>query len=332
MTHYNMTGNAGTRHRVSTFVSALFFTGSVFAAALFAAENQVATNAWPQTTATAAALPTNAAAVSSTPPVDPAPISKSEPASVVSDPVAMPSAVTAPAVSSGPVLDELKKLKDADNFSEARAKGLEALKTAANADEKKAIEDLLGKIAAPLVFSKRPMPEKTDYTVANGDSLDRLARKFGTTVDVIRKGNNIQGQVIRIGTRLRIFTGKFSITVSKSQNTLTLTMNDDQFFKRYRVGTGQYSTTPTGTFKITGKVAQPTWYRPDGKSIPYGDKENLLGTHWMSIDVPGFGIHGTWEPDSVGKQSSQGCIRLLNSDIEELFTLVPEGTPVIIQD
>jgi lipoprotein-anchoring transpeptidase ErfK/SrfK len=235
---------------------------------------------------------------------------------------------TAPPAATG--LDELKKLKDADKLTEARVAGLDALKSATG-DQKKAIEDFLGEIAATLLFSKRPMAEKVEHTVVAGDTLGALAKHYGTTVDAIRKGNNLPGQVIRLGSRLRILSGKFTITVSKTQNTLTLTLND-QFLKRYHVGTGQYSTTPTGTFSITGKVAQPTWYRPDGKSIPYGDKENLLGTHWMSIDVPGFGLHGTWEPDTIGKQSSQGCVRLANADIEELFTLVPEGTPVIITE
>lgn len=237
----------------------------------------------------------------------------------------------APAGDPDNLLAEAITLKAADKLTEARTKGLEALKTARSDAQRAKIEELLNEIAAPLVFSKRPMPEKVEYTVVSGDSLALLSKKFGTTVDVIRKGNGLPGQVIRLGTRLRIFNGKLAITVSRTSNTLLLTLND-QFFKRYRVGTGQYSTTPTGTFKITDKVAQPTWYRPDGKSIPFGDKENLLGTHWMSIDVPGFGIHGTWEPETVGKQSSQGCIRLVNSDVEELFTLVPEGTPVIIQD
>lgn len=226
--------------------------------------------------------------------------------------------------------DTLKKLKDSDQLTEARVAGLEALRSATG-EQKKAIEDFLGEIAAPLIFSKRPMAEKVEHTVVAGDTLGALAKQYGTTVDAIRKGNNLPGQVIRLGSRLRILNGKFSITVSKTQNTLTLSLND-QFFKRYRVGTGQYATTPAGKFSITGKVAQPTWYRPDGKSIPYGDKENLLGTHWMSIDVPGFGLHGTWEPDTIGRQSSQGCVRLANADIEELFTLVPEGTPVIITD
>lgn len=262
---------------------------------------------------------------------EPATEPKSEAAPVVAAPPASASVPQlSPVATAGATVDELKKLKDADKLTEARAAGLEALKSATG-EEKKAVEDFLSEIAAPLIFSKRPMAEKVEHTVVAGDTLGALAKQYGTTVDAIRKGNNLSGQVIRLGSRLRILNGKFSITVSKTENTLVLALNE-QFLKRYRVGTGQYATTPAGKFSITGKVAQPTWYRPDGKSIPYGDKENLLGTHWMSIDVPGFGLHGTWEPDTIGKQSSQGCVRLANTDIEELFTLVPEGTPVIITD
>lgn len=260
------------------------------------------------------------------------------PVSVVSPPVSIPAPAPAPEPKPAPapvaasgVVDELKKLQQEDRLTEARARGLEALRAAQHPDEKRAIEDFLGGIAAPLLFSKRPLPEKVDYTVVSGDTLAGLAKKFDTTVDLIRKGNNIPGQVVRLNARLRIFTGKLAITVDKSDNTLLLTVND-QFLKRYRVGSGQYSTTPIGAFKIVSKVAQPTWYHPDGRTIPFGDKENLLGTHWMSIDVPGFGIHGTWEPETIGKQSSQGCVRLVNADVEELFTIVPEGTPVVIQD
>lgn len=269
------------------------------------------------------------------PPPAPPPVAVETPAPQpppppASAPVAAPAATPSPEGSTI-LIEEARKLKGEDNLTDARVKALEALRASTSVDARAAAENLLSEIAIPLVFSKRPMAEKVEYTVVSGDSLDRLARRFGTTVEVVRRGNNLPGQVIRVGTRLRILQAKCSLVVDKSENTLVLKLND-QFFKRYRVGTGQYSTTPTGEFKINGKVAQPTWFRPDGKSIPYGDKENLLGTHWMSIDVPGFGLHGTWEPDSVGKQSSQGCIRLVNADIEELFNIVPEGTPVLIQD
>ncbi|MFH0908646.1 MAG: L,D-transpeptidase family protein [bacterium] len=229
------------------------------------------------------------------------------------------------------LLDEARKLKASDDYQGARERASAALNQATSDAVRNAARDLLGEVDIGLVLSERPMPEKIDYTIASGDTLAKLASRNGTTLELVSKGNNIKGPIIRIGDRMRIFTGKFSIKIDKSDNILDLQMNDT-FFKRYKVGTGQYSKTPTGTFTITDRIAQPTWWRDDGKAIPYGDPENLLGTHWLSLDIRGYGIHGTWEPDTIGKQSSAGCIRLLNEDIQELFTLIPIGTPVTIED
>ncbi|HEY8239958.1 MAG TPA: L,D-transpeptidase family protein [Kiritimatiellia bacterium] len=239
-----------------------------------------------------------------------------------------------PAPGSDPVsalLEEARKLKEADDYETAREKASAALEQTANESARAAARDVLGDVDMGLLFSERPMPEKTDYTVQSGDSIAKLANKFGTTLELISKGNDLKGSNIRIGDRLRIFSGKFSVKVDKTDNILDLYLND-KFFKRYQVGTGQYSKTPVGTFKITDRVAQPTWWRDDGKAIPYGDPENLLGTHWLSLDIRGYGIHGTWQPETIGKQSSAGCIRLLNEDVEQLYTVLPIGTPVTIED
>jgi lipoprotein-anchoring transpeptidase ErfK/SrfK len=87
-----------------------------------------------------------------------------------------------------------------------------------------------------------------------------------------------------------------------------------------------------GEFQLTSRVAQPPWYRADGKTIPYGDPENILGTHWLGLNAPGIGLHGTWDTNSIGRQASAGCVRLLNDDVAELHALLPLGTPVTIQD
>lgn len=244
---------------------------------------------------------------------------------------AVPPAVTSVTPSPLAVLTEARRLKEENRLLDAREKAYEALKTATDETLQNEAIRLLGEINTTLVFSPHMMPEKIEYTVQSGDSLAVLARRFGTTVDAIRKGNRISGSLIRPGDRLRILNGKFRIEISKSRNILDLYLND-RLFKRYRVGTGEYGKTPTGDFYITSKVPQPTWWRPDGKAIPYGHPENVLGTHWLALNIPGYGIHGTWEPDTIGKQASAGCIRLLNEDVEELFTLVPEGTPVTIKD
>ena len=240
--------------------------------------------------------------------------------------VAMP-----PASLTAPTDDELAKalaLKRDGKFVEARAL-LQQLAAAANTSDE--VHAALGEINTVLLFSPTPAPEKVDYTVAAGDSLGKIAKKFGTTVDLIKKSNGVTRDVIRVGDRLRVYQGKFAVEVSKTANTLTLTDNG-KFFKRYRVGTGQFSKTPVGEFKITTKLLDPPWYRPDGKTIPFGDPQNILGTHWLGINVPGYGIHGTWETNSIGKQSSAGCVRLLNDEVGELYVILPIGTPVTIHE
>ncbi|HMO51120.1 MAG TPA: L,D-transpeptidase family protein [Kiritimatiellia bacterium] len=278
----------------------------------------------PSVSPAAAAAPAVPPPPAATPRVEPPP----RPVAAPTPPTATPVETTGIAGSLAPAREALT----AGDFLRARELALTIWnQTAERSPEQRAAEAILNEAGIALVLSPRPMPEKVEYTVQPGDSLEKIARKFGTTIELLRAGNNIRGHLIRVGDRLRIFTGKFSVAVSKSENDLVLFMND-QFFKRYRVGTGEYNKTPVGDFVINDRIAQPTWWRPDGKSIPFGDPENLLGTHWLSINVKGYGLHGTWEPESIGHQLSAGCVRMLNEDIEQLFTLLPLGTPVSIRD
>ncbi|MBR4188966.1 MAG: L,D-transpeptidase family protein [Kiritimatiellae bacterium] len=211
----------------------------------------------------------------------------------------------------------------------AREAGLDALAARPGDPE---IEAFLSKLDLELLVSQRPMPEKTEYTVQSGDFLGKIAATFNTPVLLIAKANGIRGDNIRVGQRLTLLDGRnhtFAVRVSKSRNDLVLTL-DGKFFKRYRVSTGTNAGTPAGVFKIVDKIEHPTWFPSGGRSIPYGDPENLLGTHWLALDRPGYGLHGTWDPGSIGSQSSAGCVRLLNEEIEELYTILPKGTVVTI--
>ena len=234
-------------------------------------------------------------------------------------------------VAAGSLDDQLQRalaLKSEGKPADARAL-LQPLAASTNASEK--VLNALGDIDSQILFSLAPASEKVDYTVESGDSLGKIAKKFGTTVELVKKSNGLARDLIRVGDRLRIYQGHFAVEVSKTANVLTVT-DSGKFFKRYRVGTGQFSKTPVGEFKITSRIENPPWYRPDGKTIPYGDPENILGTHWLGLNVPGYGIHGTWQPDTIGRQSSAGCIRLLNDDVAELFVMLPVDTPVTIHD
>ncbi len=256
-----------------------------------------------------------------------------------SEPATQPSAGTAEPGAGRPAradnglswLADAREAAAGDDYREARRLAFRVLDQSRQPRAIRGARELLSTIHIEMVFSPREMEEKVDYTIQPGDTLGALARRFGTTVDLIRRSNNLSGSIIRVGDRLRILKGDFSMRISKDENILDLYLND-RFFKRYEVGTGKYARTPEGDFRITDRIAKPTWWRPDGKAVPYGSTNNVLGTHWLSLDVRGYGIHGTWEPESIGEQSSQGCVRLLNEEIEELYTLVPVGTPVHIED
>jgi len=113
-------------------------------------------------------------------------------------------------------------------------------------------------------------------------------------------------------------TGSISIVVKIADRTLEL-YNDGKIYKKYRVAVGKSDTpTPIGDWTVI-------W-----KSYRSGD---IFGTRFLGLDVPwgGYGIHGTNRPWSIGHFISQGCIRLRNKDIEELYEWVPVGTPVRIE-
>ena len=99
----------------------------------------------------------------------------------------------------------------------------------------------------------------------------------------------------------------------------------------YPLGVGKVSTpTPTGYYKILTKEIDPPWIDPKNPEyeIPSGST-NPLGYRWMQIKG-NYGIHGTNRPDSIGFYVSNGCIRMREADVEDLFDKVQVGTPVEI--
>jgi lipoprotein-anchoring transpeptidase ErfK/SrfK len=128
-----------------------------------------------------------------------------------------------------------------------------------------------------------------------------------------------------------------TIEINLSSNRLTF-YDGLRVRKVYPVATGQPSfPTPQGTWEVVYKRVHPTWTNPapDGwgagmpLSIPPGPG-NPLGTRAMSLNASGILIHGTYASGSIGSYASHGCIRMLLSDVEELYPQVPMGTPVLI--
>ena len=100
----------------------------------------------------------------------------------------------------------------------------------------------------------------------------------------------------------------------------------------YPVAIGKPSTpTPVGEFTLVTKQVDPWWIpEPGATPVPPGPA-NPLGTRWIGLDLPLYGIHGTISPSSIGRAASKGCIRLRNEDVESLYQQVQVGTPISIR-
>jgi len=181
-----------------------------------------------------------------------------------------------------------------------------------------------------LLFSPAATPKSTVYEIKPGDTLAKIAREFKTTPELIAKSNNLKNDKIMPGRKIKVWTAPFSIVVDKSQNTLIL-KTDEEIIRTYIVSTGLNNSTPVGNFKIVNKLTRPTWFKA-GAVVAANSPDNILGSRWMGFDLPGYGIHGTTDPDNLGKQITQGCVRMSNSEVEELYAIVPVGTEVTIVD
>ncbi|MBV8917733.1 L,D-transpeptidase [Bradyrhizobium sp.] len=129
-----------------------------------------------------------------------------------------------------------------------------------------------------------------------------------------------------------------TILVKTSERRLYLILDDDHAM-RYPVGVGRAGKQWAGTTKIDGKYRNPAWSPPDEvrhdkpelpEVIPGGSPRNPMGVAAMTLAGGQYAIHGTNVPGSVGGFVSYGCIRMLNTDITDLYRRVEVGTTVVV--
>ena len=191
---------------------------------------------------------------------------------------------------------------------------------------RRTVDDLNMQILLSSVITE----DSVEYQIQPGDTLFGIAKMFNTTVGLIKRINGLSNDVIRPGQKLKINVSRFSILVDKSDNRLFL-KKDGELFKTYTVSTGKDNSTPVGTFKIEEKMVKPVWYRV-GAIVAPDSKEYELGERWMGLSVQGYGIHGTSDEKTIGRQITQGCVRMYNADVVELYDIAPSGTEVEIVD
>lgn len=209
-------------------------------------------------------------------------------------------------------------------------------------------KELLSKINAEAIFSPKLFRDDNvgfSYTVQAGDRLTKIAASNDVTWELLCRINGISDpRKVRALQTLKIIKGPFHAVITKSKFTMDIYLGSpggagSAYVTTFPVGLGKHDSTPTGTWKAERKLKNPTYYGPRGEGIiSADDPKNPLGEFWIGLTgtdgsakgASSYGIHGTIEPESIGRESSMGCIRLRNEDVAKVYELLVEGKSIII--
>lgn len=192
--------------------------------------------------------------------------------------------------------------------------------------------------------------EQVVHMVARGETLGHIAQQFGMATSLASKMNCLPDpDRLRVGQRLILSNRHIVPTVLadglviNAGDLLLYWLRGGDLLGAFPVGVGRTAwETPPGRYRIVGRRQDPVWHVPPSiqremrekgepvkRVVPPGP-DNPLGKYWLQLSVPGYGIHGTNAPRSVGRYATHGCVRLRPDDVERLYREVPNETAVRI--
>jgi lipoprotein-anchoring transpeptidase ErfK/SrfK len=196
----------------------------------------------------------------------------------------------------------------------------------------------------PSKFEEQARLKRLDYT----GPAEMLAERFHMSEDLLTEVNHGKdfdqaGTVITVANvnvkpvALTAPVGK--IEVDKTQKSVRVLAQDGKLLALYPASIGsEEKPAPSGMLKVVRVAHNPTYvYDPEFRFKDVKAKSKLriaagpnnpVGAVWIALDQKSYGIHGTAEPDKVGKAASHGCIRLTNWDALALARMVKKGTVV----
>lgn len=205
-------------------------------------------------------------------------------------------------------------------------------------------------------------PLTETYRVVAGDNLVKITRKLGliTEPSLIARVNMLANPgALRIGQTLKVVRGPFHAVVDKSDYRMDLYAGATPsptsigtgglaghaepgwiYICSFPVGLGSQGLTPTGAFTVKehSKLINPHWVNPrTGEKFAADDPKNPIGERWLGLEglddqsraFTGYGIHGTIEPESIGREMSMGCVRLNAADVERVYELLAPRVSVV---
>ncbi len=192
---------------------------------------------------------------------------------------------------------------------------------------------------AELLFSRKVAtndPATLAYQVQPGDRLINIANRYKVPYQFLELINNTDARRLQVGQNIKLVRGPIHARVSKTRFVLDMYVIGSDgapvYLTSFPVGLGENDGTPVGKWKIgNAKVTNPDWRNPrTGEYFTADNPQNPIGEYWIPMDGlegnavgrTGFGIHGTIDPDSIGKMKSMGCIRLADADIAMVYNML----------
>jgi len=231
--------------------------------------------------------------------------------------------------------------------------------------ERPALRRWMSELSDVLAFSPtiaQGDPYAAAYTVVGGDSLPVINRKLGLTTEymlIARINKLTDPSRIQVGQKLKTLSGPFHAVVSKSAFRMDVYAGDPPspgsvgmstlacgaepgwvYIRSFMVGLGADDGTPVANFVVKNgsKLVNPLWRNPrTGQKFEADDPKNPIGERWIGLEGlddaskahTGFGVHGTVEPESIGRSLSMGCIRLGAQDVELVYELLAPKVSVV---
>lgn len=212
--------------------------------------------------------------------------------------------------------------------------------------------------------NRYPLPEKGDII---GQDYKVVANQDDTLVDIARAHNVGYEEILSANPEVSVWVpgegtavtiprrhilpneARTGIVINVAELRLyyypEVKPGETPWVETYPIGIGREGyNTPLGITKTTIRLENPAWYPPRSmreEAAERGDPapavvppgpDNPLGEHAILLDIPGYLIHGTNQPDGIGMRASRGCIRMYPEDISSIFDNVPSGTQVNIID
>jgi LysM repeat protein len=260
-----------------------------------------------------------------------------------------PHSAPTPAPAGDPVAEGKRKLDAGDLLGARKVLNGVLLTGTLNDIEAINVKSMLSQISQTVVFSPKRFADDEfggTYSVQPGNILQKIAANHDVTTELLCRLNGLSDpRRLRAGATLKVLKGPFHGCVTKHNFTMEIWLGEpyqpgSYYVTTFPVGLGRDDSTPTGKWMVEPqrKLKNPTYYSPRGEGvIAADDPKNPLGEFWIgltgidghAVGKQSYGIHGTIEPDSIGKQSSMGCIRMHNEDVAQVFELLVEGKSTV---